>query len=185
MSLIEEALRRAQDPSATAPSPAPQAPPQRPTIEPPAPHSWSPAPSATSESIRAQRATPASLLVTAAGFLCVAGLILGGVWWVGRFAHHPSTTGTLSAIPSTQGRAAAPAATQPPQETSARTKHTNDSPWVLNGVVAGSGAPYALINDTIVGVGEAVGDATVAAIADGSVILRQADGTELALQLAQ
>ena len=57
--------------------------------------------------------------------------------------------------------------------------------FVLSGVVEGAGEPYAVINGTILGVGEKIADATLIEISDGAVRLRQADGRDTVLRAAR
>ena len=42
----------------------------------------------------------------------------------------------------------------------------------------GLGAPYAVINGLVVGIGEQLGDVTVVKIGDGRVTVRRLDGTQ-------
>ncbi len=57
-------------------------------------------------------------------------------------------------------------------------------PLVLNGVVEGLGDPYAVINGSIVGLGERVGELTLQAITNGTVTLRSDDGEDTVLRVS-
>lgn len=200
MSMIEEALRRIQDPT-VAKSQAGQ------TAEPktgsapkkaPEPHSWPAAPvSSASSPAAASNVNPMAavgLLVLATGILLVAGTLI----WVSRSMHArpEQTTGRSdgAASPVLELTPPPPPALPDPIAMS-QPKDTSGFPWVhvrplkakefvLSGIVEG-GEPYAVINDLIVGVGEAVGGATLAGIQNGAVTLRRSSGQEIVLRIEQ
>lgn len=96
-------------------------------------------------------------------------------------------TAQAQAIEPAQPR---PASRQAPAMQSPLTISRGDSrrpknPFVLSGVVEGLGQPYAVINGEIVSVGERVGDATLVAIAEGSVRLRLPDEREIVLRVSR
>ena len=195
MSLIEEALRRVQDPllpapGATAPSPKKQA--AAPTPNAAKVHSWASAPPAA-PGRHAASPRPVNVLVTVAlaVLALTVALIAGGAFWLGR---------TLNGAPASHPRAGVAAnAAQPrgatPWHFGSKTaaSHTADTEpatpepakeeLVLSGIVEGLGEPYAVINGIIVGVGERVGELTLLEIAKGSVRLRRPDGSETVLRL--
>ena len=53
----------------------------------------------------------------------------------------------------------------------------------VTGIVEGTGDPYAMINGSIVAVGETIGTATLTGISEGKVTLRLADGKETVVQV--
>ena len=219
MSLIEEALRRVQEPTLqptqqkTAPitptHPSITAPPQAPkqSVEPkPSPamdadrgiHSWPTALPATSPPTSATQ--PSTTMITApllavalAVLALTAVLIIGGAFWMGRVlggtaqapaprSTPPVTIGAGVGLPPTpQIQNVAPAAAA---------RHSQHSELlvprlVLNGIVEGSGAPYAVINGTIVGIGEQFQDLTLLEINHGVARLRRSDGNELLLRISR
>lgn len=184
MSLIEDALRKVQDPiTRIQPNPAAEAQnATRPsTAEPPAAHSWTaPAPTHT-------RATPrhplnALLIVAAAVFALTIVLVIWGSVWIGRILGIADPTAVLSRRPhARQARPSSSTSTQPSTDSSADME-LRQPPFTLSGIVEG-GEPYAVINGKVVGVGEQIEGATVAEVADGSVTLRQQDGSELQLRV--
>ena len=178
MSLIEEALRRVQEVPKNAP-PA-TAPPAKAPPAPDAPaHPWpvTTAPSAQTPKLGSQPQPIARLILM--------GVLVGIIawWWrdaAGRKpAHHPSQE-VLSSTAQPQ-----PAASPPPGSLlSNRAAHAQaERTMVLSGVVVGVGAPYAVIDGHIVGLGEQVGEATVKEITPRTVTLRLADGNETTLQV--
>ncbi len=177
MSLIEEALRRVQDPTI----PQVQAPPSQKgaSASPPPAHSWQ-APSAHQKD-QWSRALP---LVAAVIFLATGALVVVGAQWMRRSLSAP-------AAPSKPAPAAAqaPASTAQdaahPSPFAAISKPAKQEEFALTGLVEGQGVPLAVINGDIRAVGDRVGSATLVEITDGSVHLRRDDGQELSLQLAR
>ena len=176
MSLIEEALRRIQDPVVSSPppttSPERQATPSpSPSPAPVTPHSWTAtAPTRTPTTVK-----PSALLIVAAAIMGLTALfVIGGAVWISRTMSRTQLTTPSIAIPafpaSSTGPHASPASAAP-------------SGWVLTGVVEGRGEPYAVINGMILGVGEELEGATVEAIANGSVTLRLANGHQMLLRV--
>ena len=158
MSLIEEALRRLNDPllkDAGTPPPITR---ERPAEERPAAHSWP----VTSQPPSSLTANPLSLVALSIAVLTTA-LLIGGAFWLGH---------TLP------GTAAAPEV--PPAQETAPLQEPEPQ---LTGIVVGAGAPYAVIDGTIAGLGERVGAFTLQEIVEGAVTLRRDDGTELVLRV--
>lgn len=187
MSLIEEALRRLQDPVITTTeqkSPAPQ-PTQRPKTIPPEPvHSWS----ATPPSNPSQAPRTNRLLIG----MAVAVLVLGtalcaiGISW-SRQQRHTSHL-SPAALPAGSVAVNRPAPLAPKESgrsQPATASGPDEQSLIISGVVEGLGEPYAVINGAIVGIGESIGEFTLVAIGNGSVTLRRADGGEKILRLSR
>lgn len=201
MSLIEEALRRVQDPlipkqsSGSLPAPAPK---QKPAVqERPVVHSWTTQPSSAPLGIPPTHSSRNPLIVVAlAVFALTVMFIIGGAFWMGRTIARteprieakavpiqpplPPPPPEPAVLPQVQvAKEAAPAI--PQMERPAPVSHQEE--FVLSGVVEGMGESYAVINGTIIGVGEQIGDATLQEIAKGSVTLRHEDGKETILRV--
>ncbi|MBI2104887.1 MAG: hypothetical protein HYT90_04835 [Candidatus Omnitrophica bacterium] len=192
MSLIEQALRRVQDPMvgqgppAPAVSPPAAAPP--PTQAAPA-HSWPTTPAG------APPASPApvrvnTLMAVALGlFALSAVLVIGGAFWMGRAVGRPAP----SAPEPTPLSSTTPTAVPFPKPAPLKELPRLSIPWVkraplqeqyvLSGLIEGTGEPYAVINGMIFGVGERIGNATVVEIGNGAVKLLQPNGKETVLHL--
>ncbi len=187
MSLIDDALRRVNDPTLpTTPSattPAPVATPTAPTA-----HSW---PSATAPTARQLPSSRPLMYAATAVFLLAAALGLGALaGWLKTAA--PG----LKLPPPRVSRPAAPAKSSPTAPAgAAATSAASAMSWlptpkpsasgelVLSGTVAGAGQPFAMINGQIVSIGEMIGEWTLEDIADGSVTLRRTDGSQRMLQV--
>ena len=194
MSLIDEALRRLQDPliPKTPQSPPSSAPPQQPTQhEPPSSvHSWpvKPVP------IPVETPLPASSLFKANSLLAVALavlvltviLIVGGAFWMGRALQTQGQTAPMTSAPPPDAKLEMPQDSTPTRSLPSPKRKvlppSDTDRFTLSGVAEG-GAPYAVINGTIVGVGEHIGDATLLEIVNGAVKIRRADGTETVLRV--
>ncbi len=204
MSIIEEALRRLQDPALTAPRPSASKSHQPDRVaetEAPSAHSWSTSPPQGSVQTSNPHTSHTALLMAATAiFVLMTVLVIGGAFWIGRFlstnpshpALPPHPTRELqpsSATPTSQAPQAS--STQPAPATSIPSQHVSSTPQasasylVLSGIVEGLGDPYAVIDGMIVGVGDQVKDATVLAVERGGVRLRRADGTELVLRVSR
>jgi hypothetical protein len=166
MSLIEEALRRVQDPAAPPPPAAAEA------AKPQAAHSWSVAPVAGARSTDALRPVAAGILLAG-----VAAAIAAALWW-SRTA--PSATGAPSAV--APAGAAAPSAVQPATSGPAAAAAPKEG-LVLSGVVLGGGEPYAVINGVIVALGEQIEGATLERVEEGAAILRGRKGETMTLRV--
>jgi hypothetical protein len=182
MSIIEEALRRAQGQSAPgAPqTPASQLPKPAPSPDTRPAHSWQPTPAASPET--GLRAAPLNLVALAV-LLLTAALVIGGAFWMGRALPRASAArgATAGLAAHTASPAAAKtAAARPPAK---RRTGTVSTAIVLSGVVEGVGESYAVINGEIYGVGERIGDATLGQIANGAVTLRHDNGRETVLRV--
>ena len=189
MSLIEEALRRVQDPllpateQASRPAPPPpQAaavkPAAPPTLPAPAPHPasihpWSMAASSSSAEPLARRTTSVLIALVATVLLLTIALLVGGAWWIGR-------TLMAGARPvSAAGEADVSPSARPDREPQALQRGS----LTISGIVEGEGRPYAVINGVIVAVGEQIEEFTLEEIADGNVRLRRANGSEVVLRV--
>ena len=178
MSLIEQALRRIQDPLIPAQQEAPPAKASR-KADPHQAHSWTAAPSEASAGSAAPETTNSLVIVALAVLVLTGILVIGGAFWMGHVLGgrqpaldvHVSVPGFASQPPEIAARnpanpdASKPAA-QPPKP-SAQTQapqpallseamkllpasNPPNNDLVLNGVVEGVGDSYAVINGTIV-----------------------------------
>ena len=187
MSLIEEALRRVNDPTVPKTASGVSSPaanvPQAPARS-PAAHSWS----AASESPVASSVPSSLAMVVVAGaiFSLTVALIVGGVWWLGHtFEHSKARVASQVTNPAREVISASEAPTLPAsQSAEGPVVAQNQGSLVLSGIVEGSGEPYAMINGLIIRAGQQVGGVTILRIADGSVTVRQADGTETDLRVS-
>ena len=203
MSLIEEALRRAQDPTVpkTDPTPTPQ-PASKETPATPPPHSWPiTTPAGATPAMQAPPMARSLLAVSLVVLGISAALLVAGMRWLwgvrqsGRTttgAHRAPTPAPSAAVQRAPAPPAPPVAVVTPPSTDLTPRvNPKESPagggkqdeLVLNGVVEGLGEPYAMINGAIVGIGEQVGDATLLEIAHGAVKLRRSDGKDVVLRV--
>ena len=200
MSLIEEALRRLQDPLLQGQqSTPPKSVKTQPADTAPA-HPWPTTPPLPGSPPPSLPQASNSLIPVAGAVLALTALLsIGGAFWAGR------TLGTsrsfLPAKPaqlirSSQTSEATPPgvkslpetqSTQPPSLALPWAKdHTPSNPqdqFILSGVVEGLGEPYAVINGVIVGVGEQVDGSTLLEVVNGVVKLRRPDGSETILRV--
>lgn len=177
MSMIEEALRRAQGPLTPAPAPAPAAPAtagsavQTPPAAPA--HSWSPA-AAPEPAAPLETRSPATIptLIVTSLVVGVSALVIGAAV-IGRAqtADRPAVTAAAPASPAGQATQAVAA---PPQDGLA-----------LSGIVLGGKDSYAVINGTIVLVGDRLDGYLVTEITEASVTLKDARGRTTLLQLSR
>ena len=190
MSLIEEALRRVKDPSAPAKRTIAE-PPQKTEPLSSTAHSWS----------TTSPATPASPPVQAVAIVTVALAIVfsvGGLLWLGsrvRERHDAASTSQRPHVSSATQRTA-PSSRVKPTTTRARRARPNpaaasshpvktEQGLVLNGIVEGLGAPYAVINGSIVGIGEQIEGATLVEIAHGAARLSRDDRKDIVLHVSR
>jgi hypothetical protein len=177
MSIIEEALRRAQgSASATPPQTSPvQGPKVAPAPETRAPaHSWQAPPAQEAPGLQ-----PAPLNVVALAILVLTvGLIIGGAYWMGRSFRSGAAVRQATIHPAASAERAESPARKP-----AKRQAPAGKAIVLSGVVEGSGEPYAVINGEIYAVGERIGDATLGTISNGAVTLRHDNGRETVLRV--
>ena len=194
MSLIEEALRRVKDPAIPA-QPAPPEPASKTKSDGTRAHAWFATPPLTTRHSPSRPQTTTVLLaVTLAVLTLTALFIAGAAFWMGRALSHPQGAAPTAAVASQPTMATAkpkPApsteqapstATKAPDATPATSDQAKEE-LVLTGIVEGSGEPYAVINGSIVGVGEQVKGSTLLEIGKGMVKMRRPDGTETALSL--
>ncbi len=173
MSLIEEALRRAQQgpviPPAEPPPPLratpPPAAPARPGQPPPAPQTTT------------RRSSPVGASVTVSLLLAIVG------WWALSRSSYPRPMVSGSPAGGSQPLEPSSAAAIPPTPATAPADAvpTASRRFFISGIVEGSGTPYAVMNGQVVSVGDTVGTATVLAIGQGAVRLQLSDGTEQTL----
>ena len=187
MSLIEEALRKA---------------------EPPKVHSWSLPTQTPPASVQRPRSSPALMFVTFAIGVCSVLLLAGGGLWIGRNLQ-PSPHRATTAVPviyredleaarkapppaapasapvaSAVEQAPAPPPPPPaPQAPPAKPRIVAPERLVLTGVAEGRGEAYAMMNGSIVVVGDRIGEYTVMEIDEGSVRLQKSDGSETILRV--
>ena len=197
MSLIEEALRRLKDPALpTQPAPSPTAPKTEPDNA-PAAHSWSAISRRAAHSSASQpQTTNALVAVTVAVIALTAAFIAGSVFWMDRtLGQHNPVPIAPAPPPPALDPVPVPQATMselpepppaPPEPTPASSQAQAPAPKdevILTGIVEGSGQPYAMINGSIVGVGEQIQGLTLLEIANGTVKVRRDDGSETTLSL--
>ena len=199
MSLIEEALRRLREPLLNLPSTAPPPPAPTPSQEPVSAHPWPITPPAPYSGSRApsRRAISPLVPIALAVLALTVGLLAGGAFWLGHSVTNPrpqARPGASQARASVVTASATPEPATPaePLDGSATvpaadslTAQNPSDPFILTGVVEGTGEPYAMINGVIVAVGEQIGDATLLEIAKGKVRLRQANGEERVLRVTR
>ena len=200
MSLIEEALRRLQDPSLPPPKQAgavkPGPAPPTPTTLPPQPqsapihpasgwvHSWPTAASSASAPTPTSPTPWALIALVAAVLILTIALLVGGAWWIGRTLN----AGSRPVVPARDAdlQQPTPSAQEPspvPATNLQAAIPIPESSLVISGVVEGEGEPYAVINGTIVAVGERIGAFTLEEITNGAARLRRADGSETILRV--
>ncbi|PIQ84229.1 MAG: hypothetical protein COV75_03180 [Candidatus Omnitrophica bacterium CG11_big_fil_rev_8_21_14_0_20_63_9] len=198
MSLIDEALRRVKDPVVedTRTSPGKASAPAAPAATPaPAPaHSWSAAPGASPARPAAAADGPSTRMLTVvalAVFALTILLILGGVSSIRRtMAVSPAGTAADASAADPQSShtdALTPSVLNAPSLAHSVAPAASPAPThlVLSGVVEGLGEPYAVINGSIVGIGERVAGLELTSISDGLVTLKRSNGEELTLQVAR
>ncbi len=184
MSLIEQALRRVQDPVVNTTTQTPQkTDPAEPTA-----HSWKTESPPTSLTMSpAPRVTNALVAVALAVIGLTVVLVVGGAFWMGhtisgpQSTHQPTTGASAATAPSALEKTASPVPTPAPTRSAAH----GEPEFVLSGVVEGVGNPYAVINGAIASIGDQVGKATLVAISGSTVTLRLANGEQMVLRVAQ
>ena len=202
MSLIEEALRRVQDP--LIPHQHAQAPPAsvKPTAKTaqakPA-HPWPT--TATAPAAPATVRINPLMAVAVAVLTLTSVVIIGAAFWMGRTmarTESPTESPEEKNAELTELTSPAPPRAAAPFPKPAPFKEIPilSIPWVknpppppkqafaLSGVIEGGGEPYAVINGMIFGVGEQVGKATVVEISNGAVKLLLANGKETILRVS-
>ena len=126
-------------------------------------------------------------MVTLAVLALTAALIFGGaVWmWQTRDGNRWMAQGPASRVLETERGADSSASDSTTAESSVSRPAAKEPVQEFNvtGVVEGLGDPYAMINGSIVSVGETIGRATLTGIAEGMVTLRLADGKELVVRV--
>lgn len=132
MSLIEEALRRIKDPLLSPEEPLPASPPPAPKIPPPAQpapaHSWTPAPPAPAggQAPQPTQATHLLIAVSLVVLVLAAGLIAGGVFWMGRTMTRTAVALTLPADSPVSITTSTPITVTPPE--SSRQSRAGEAP---------------------------------------------------------
>lgn len=187
MSLIEEALRRVKDPLVPPASSAPEKPAKKPrqaqvSQATPAAHSWSPSPAASASRTPSSSLAPFTM-VTLAVLALTAALIFGGAVWMWQTLNGNQSS-TVSDKPATSEPSDSNDANS---DDATQTAHTAAKKLAqefnVTGIVEGSGDPYAMINGSIVAVGETIGSATLTGISEGTVTLQLADGKETVVRV--
>lgn len=215
MSIIEEALRRIQDPTlaktqGTAADPKKSAPAAKADKAPAPPaHSWTAGSAPAGDGSGLSPVTIVGLSVLALGVLVVAGAL---IWFSRAMAPQPMQ---MASRPSARAQEEFEFAAPPPpapalpdpvtltnqslteldQPAARPGGSTFTMPWVKiqpakskDFVLSGvveGGEPYAVINDLIVGVGEQVDGATLVGIDRGAVTLRKSNGQDVVLRIEQ
>lgn len=212
MSIIEEALRRLQDPLLhTAQKPNTEAPVPVKPVEPKPIHPWPTAAAPTPAPTPLPYSSTLLVAAVAAIILSSLAVLAGGAWWLGHLSRPTSTASSTIPAPTL---AAMPAIPRPPQPApSARSQDVapttgqaqSERPMsavehppvpatihpianlsdelVISGLVVGGGESYAVINGAIVAVGDQIGDFTLVEITNGAARLRRTDGSEVALRV--
>ena len=187
MSIIDEALRRMKDPLIPTEHKAVQAPPQTQEETTKPAHSWPTGVSPSSPTATPVQQTTISLVMVVVAVLALTAMVVAGrAFWMKqtlaqRLPDEPARTATSSTFsPAT----AEPTAAPQPRKPATAQRDTEDA-FTLTGIVEGLGKPYAVINGAIVGVGDTIGEATLLEIADGSVKLQRADGSETTLSVSR
>ncbi|MBI4342512.1 MAG: hypothetical protein HY599_04005 [Candidatus Omnitrophica bacterium] len=197
MSLIEEALRRVQDPVVSSQQAAPPKPARKEAKEPaetPA-HSWPAAPPTPASGAPAQRATNALMAVAVVVMALTVALIAGGAMWMIRMGDGSAPASVQPPPPALQPAVETPmseparmsdvpTAAAPVERLAPPTPLAQQDELRLSGIVEGVGDPYAVINGGIVGLGERVGRFTLVAIHNGAAVLRRDDGTDTILRVS-
>ncbi len=185
MSLIEKALRQAQEPllKPGASSQAPSGQSKNVTVEQPANiHSWPTSLSDQGASQASTSAPTALMAVSAAVLIATLLLIVGGTIWIQRTLRAPSPA-PAAAIPAPEVAVEPPAAPAPEPAPVVPPAAVKSVPQ-LTGIIEGSGVPYAMLSSgAIAGIGDRIGEDTVTGIGDGAVRVRRPDGTEITLQV--
>lgn len=186
MSLIEDALRRAQGATTQAkPAPGPSAQQEAPAPAHPWPTGTPGSPSPLEPSKNPQGLSGIAMAVLVLGVV----LAIGGTRW---FKQAVPIQGT--AAPAQPAARSAPPEAEPapkPEPTAparapwsaALTSQPSQTDPVLSGVVEGLGEPYAMIDGAIVSVGESIGGWTLVRVEGGTVTLRRVDGRDLTLSV--
>ena len=192
MSLIEESLRRQNDPTLSkVPAPAkPGAKAEASTQTPPA-HPW--APTATKQvTLGRSAASPSGrrtwLLASAAAALVLWAVVHSMPKERASFPPHATTSSGSPGAAKSAARAkpsSISAATNSLKRSIGMQKSSSHSRLVLNGTAVGGGASYAVINGEILAEGERIQGNTLVAIRKEEVDLRQGNGRSFTLQLQQ
>src|SRR3989338_2881891 len=167
MSLIEKALRELPEPLTPTerqqePVTKPAMPPQAPSVEPKPIHSWSTAAASTSAPPPAPPITAAQVIAITAILLFAIALVRSGRGWQARTSG-PGTSALSASLLSPSAAAPTPAARSTAAsgredsvaKLALRTPTTQaQGQLVLNGIAEGVGAPYAMINGSVLGVGD-------------------------------
>ena len=191
MSLIEKALRELPESLAQTEQPPvtkPATPPPAPPVEQKPIHSWSTA-SASAPPLAPHISVP-QVLAIAAVLFCAVALVRNGRKWQTRAAGPGISAVSASVLPlsataPTRARPSAAARADMAPRTTLRTQTIQaQAQLVLNGVAEGVGEPYAVINGSILGVGDRIGNFTLVEIANGAARLRETNGNETVLRVS-
>ena len=186
MSLIEESLRRQEDPTikkATV-QPASGARATQTAEAPPAAkpaQAWAPTRPVQSSSSAEGIRISSLLLVAAMALVAVAGWKV----WAARDQWLPARSSAEQPAQATSPLVKTPAApvSQAASAPAPRSRERDSRAPILQGVVLGGESPYALINGGIFRVGDALGDATISGIEPRHVILDRKDGSRISLAM--
>ena len=183
MSLIDDALRRVQDPLAAkelpatlpqAPQPTPHAPQKK---ERPA-HSWPLTSAAKKPAEKPTEKQPGTRFLTLAVILLVGGAAFS--WVTNRVWVKPTPWPKNSAKQQQKPNIKAGQTPFPEPEEAVNPEKM----YQLTGVVVGAGGePYAMVSGRIVAKGDTIGQATVSEIAENAVTLQLPDKTKIVLKV--
>ena len=193
MSLIDEALRKVRDPlapKAPAGKPEPASTSQA-AAGSPLVHSWSAETPTAAAMVAApaQKNSAAFSLVTGAIGVLSAALLIGGGLWLGRNWHGAKSVAPAAApapapvVVPPEPAAPAPAPPIVEFEPAEPPPPPPETKLSLTGLAEGPGASYAMINGSIVEIGDQVAEFTLIEISKGSVRLRKRDGSETILRV--
>ena len=189
MSLIEEALRRAQDPLLPTASPPNSTRPSQPQVK-----QLPPQPSVQQSSL----GTKALMATAASVFALTLVLIGGGAFWIGHAMTREHAAAVAPPPPPTPPQAPDPLTfSNHPEAVTAsmasalvlppllkiRKPFKPTPELVLSGVLAGTGDAYAVINQKIVSRGEQINDLTLMEITESAVTLRDDEGNDTVLRV--
>lgn len=121
-------------------------------------------------------------MVTLAVLALTAALIFGGAVWMWQTfnGNRRMAQGSAGPIAAEETSSDASLSNSATTHASAQSAHPTSKELVpefnVTGIVRGFGDPYAMINGSIVTVGETIGSATLTGISEGTVTLQLADG---------
>jgi len=183
MSLIEQALRRGQQPLLASAQTKTTQPASPTTPEEPTAHPWPTTPPA-SPPFPVLRTTRAPVVLAGVILALTVALLAVGISWMNATVGGRQPAATQRPV-ELEAPAPEPVSERlPAAPRRARGGSPGEDGLQLTGIVEGSGEPLAMINGMVLGIGDRVEGATLLEIANGSVRLRRADGNETVLQVS-